>query len=217
MTPLDPLASRSPRLTGPDHQVVEPATGAPLATLRLAAPGDVPGATARALAAQPGWAAAPHTRRAAVLRRAGDLFAAHTDELLHVLPGGPDTGRALVADPRTPVISFTGSTAAGREVGESAGRLLKRAGRRPAAERRTVRCHPSGRNRVPPLIRHPGTASPPRSRTGHAYGRCPSDTGRGRAWIRPTAPRPASRPASPPRWTCGPRPCPAPAPDGARP
>ncbi|OKH94744.1 aldehyde dehydrogenase family protein [Streptomyces uncialis] len=242
MTPLDPLASRSPRLTGPDHQVVEPATGAPLATLRLAAPGDVPGATARALAAQPGWAAAPHTRRAAVLRRAGDLFAAHTDELrdwlvreagavpgmadfelrvaaqecyeaaalasrptgqvlatgsdrlsysrrvpvgvvgvvapfnaplilsirsvapalalgnavvlkpdartavcgglalaavlaaaglpddlLHVLPGGPDTGRALVDDPRTPVISFTGSTAAGREVGESAGRLLKRA------------------------------------------------------------------------------------------
>jgi benzaldehyde dehydrogenase (NAD) len=47
--------------------------------------------------------------------------------LLHVLPGGPDAGRALVADPRVRVISFTGSTAAGRAVGEAAGRHLKRA------------------------------------------------------------------------------------------
>ncbi|MDN0198805.1 benzaldehyde dehydrogenase [Streptomyces sp. S.PNR 29] len=47
--------------------------------------------------------------------------------LLHVLPGGPDAGQALVADPRVPVISFTGSTPAGRAVGEAAGRHLKRA------------------------------------------------------------------------------------------
>ncbi|MBX6168658.1 MAG: benzaldehyde dehydrogenase [Thermobispora bispora] len=47
--------------------------------------------------------------------------------LLHMLPGGPDAGEALVADPRIPVISFTGSTAAGRKVGEACGRLLKRA------------------------------------------------------------------------------------------
>ncbi|WP_061300577.1 benzaldehyde dehydrogenase [Herbidospora cretacea] len=47
--------------------------------------------------------------------------------LLHVLPGGPDVGEALVADPLVPVISFTGSTAAGRKVGEACGRLLKRA------------------------------------------------------------------------------------------
>ncbi len=47
--------------------------------------------------------------------------------LLHVLPGGPDGGEALVADPLVPVISFTGSTAAGRKVGEACGRLLKRA------------------------------------------------------------------------------------------
>ncbi|WP_043621181.1 benzaldehyde dehydrogenase [Nonomuraea candida] len=46
--------------------------------------------------------------------------------LLHVLPGGPEAGRALVEDPNIPVISFTGSTAAGRKVGEAAGRLLKR-------------------------------------------------------------------------------------------
>lgn len=49
------------------------------------------------------------------------------DGLLQVLPGGPETGRALVADPLVPVISFTGSTAAGRAVGEAAGRHLKRA------------------------------------------------------------------------------------------
>ena len=47
--------------------------------------------------------------------------------VLHVLPGGADAGEALVADPHTRVISFTGSTAAGRRVGEAAGRHLKRA------------------------------------------------------------------------------------------
>ncbi|MFF5701305.1 aldehyde dehydrogenase family protein [Streptomyces sp. NPDC012794] len=47
--------------------------------------------------------------------------------LLHVLPGGADTGAALVADPLVRVISFTGSTTAGRTVGELAGRHLKRA------------------------------------------------------------------------------------------
>lgn len=47
--------------------------------------------------------------------------------VLHVLPGGPDAGEALVADPNVRVISFTGSTAAGRLVGEAAGRHLKRA------------------------------------------------------------------------------------------
>ncbi len=47
--------------------------------------------------------------------------------VLHMLPGGADAGEALVADPHVRVISFTGSTAAGRKVGEAAGRLLKRA------------------------------------------------------------------------------------------
>jgi benzaldehyde dehydrogenase (NAD) len=48
------------------------------------------------------------------------------DGLLHVLPGGADAGQALVADPNVRMISFTGSTAAGRQVGETAGRMLKR-------------------------------------------------------------------------------------------
>jgi benzaldehyde dehydrogenase (NAD) len=47
--------------------------------------------------------------------------------LLHVIPGGPDAGEALITDPLVRVISFTGSTAAGRRVGELAARHLKRA------------------------------------------------------------------------------------------
>src|SRR6266576_219690 len=46
--------------------------------------------------------------------------------LLHVLPGGPDVGEALVADPLVRLISFTGSTAAGRRVGQLAAEHLKR-------------------------------------------------------------------------------------------
>jgi benzaldehyde dehydrogenase (NAD) len=46
--------------------------------------------------------------------------------LLHIVPGGPATGQALIAEPRVRVVSFTGSTAAGRAVGELAARHLKR-------------------------------------------------------------------------------------------
>ncbi|MGW4004500.1 aldehyde dehydrogenase family protein, partial [Streptomyces nigra] len=49
------------------------------------------------------------------------------EDVLHVLPGGAEAGQALVADPHVPVVSFTGSTGAGRAVGEAAGRHLKRA------------------------------------------------------------------------------------------
>jgi benzaldehyde dehydrogenase (NAD) len=47
--------------------------------------------------------------------------------VLQMLPGGADVGEAMVTHPLVPVISFTGSTAAGRRVGELAGRHLKRA------------------------------------------------------------------------------------------
>ncbi len=46
--------------------------------------------------------------------------------LLHVLPGGPEAGEALITDPLVRIVSFTGSTAAGRRVGELAARHLKR-------------------------------------------------------------------------------------------
>jgi len=46
--------------------------------------------------------------------------------LLHVVPGAGEIGQALVEDPNLRMISFTGSTATGRKVGEAAGRGLKR-------------------------------------------------------------------------------------------
>ncbi len=241
MTFLDLTTRPSHDLTGPEHTVTEPATGDALGTVTLATAEDVAAAARTGSTAQTAWARAPHLTRAAVLRRAGDLFAGHaglrewlvreagsipgkadfelhvaaqecyeaaalasrpagqvlpTEEprlsytrrvpvgvvgviapfnaplilsirsvapalalgnavvlkpdprtavcgglalaavfeeaglpegLLHVLPGGPQTGQALVADPLVPVVSFTGSTAAGRAVGEAAGRHLKRA------------------------------------------------------------------------------------------
>ncbi|MEU3776005.1 aldehyde dehydrogenase family protein [Streptomyces sp. NPDC032472] len=239
---LDPtLWQDGPTLTGGTAPVVEPATGRTLATLDLAAPADVAEAAVRARAAQQDWARATHLDRAAVLRRAGDLFTAHAAELrewlvresgsipgkadfelhvaaqecyeaaalasrpagqvlpseaprlsftrrvpagvvgvvapfnaplilairsvapalalgnavllkpdrrtavcgglalsavfaaaglpgglLHVLPGGAETGAAVVAEPLVRVVSFTGSTAAGRSVAELGGRHLKR-------------------------------------------------------------------------------------------
>ncbi|MBP0456820.1 aldehyde dehydrogenase family protein [Streptomyces montanisoli] len=242
MTLLDPKTWQPAPLSGGDMPVVEPATGETLATVALAAPTDVAAAARAARKARRDWAATPGFLRAAVLRRAGDLFAEHAPELrtwlvresgsiegkadfelhvaaqecyeaaalatrptgqvlaseeprrsftrrvpagtvgviapfnaplilsirsvapalalgnavvlkpdprtavcgglalaavfaaaglpgelLHVVPGGAAVGQALVADASVPVLSFTGSTAAGRAVGESAGRLLKRA------------------------------------------------------------------------------------------
>jgi benzaldehyde dehydrogenase (NAD) len=226
---------------GGEAAVTEPATGAELGRTGIAAPADVAAATAAAAAAQAGWAATPHTERAAVLRRAGDIWRANAAEieqwniresgkippaaqfethvateevyeaatlpsrpygellpsesphlsfaervpvgvvgviapfnfpqilairsvapalalgnavvlkpdprtavcggvvlarvfeeaglpegLLHVLPGGADAGEALITDPLVRVISFTGSTAVGRHVGQLAAAHLKR-------------------------------------------------------------------------------------------
>ncbi|MGH3478969.1 MAG: benzaldehyde dehydrogenase, partial [Nocardioidaceae bacterium] len=221
---------------------VEPATGAELGRMGHATAEDVAEAGKSAQEAQKEWAALPHTARAAVLRKAGDLWGRHADEIsgwnirevgavpgmagfaLHVaaeecyeaaslpsraigeilpseqprlsmarrmpsgvvgviapfnvpiilgirsvapalalgnavllkpdprtavtggtlmarifeeaglppgvlqmLPGGAAVGEAMVTDPSVRVISFTGSTAAGRRVGELAGKHLKRA------------------------------------------------------------------------------------------
>lgn len=46
--------------------------------------------------------------------------------LFHVLPGGADTGAALVSEPLVDMISFTGSTKVGRQIGAIAGGQLKR-------------------------------------------------------------------------------------------
>ncbi len=46
--------------------------------------------------------------------------------LLHVLPGDAAVGEAMIADPDIAMISFTGSTAAGRKVGQLASQHLKK-------------------------------------------------------------------------------------------
>ncbi|PMS16832.1 benzaldehyde dehydrogenase [Trinickia dabaoshanensis] len=46
--------------------------------------------------------------------------------VLQVVPGDADAGQAVVEAPEVRMIAFTGSTAAGRKVGELAGRLLKK-------------------------------------------------------------------------------------------
>jgi benzaldehyde dehydrogenase (NAD) len=57
----------------------------------------------------------------AVFREAG-----LPEGLLQIVVGGADVGEALVTDPNVNVVSFTGSTAAGRRVGELAGGRLKK-------------------------------------------------------------------------------------------
>ena len=64
-----------------DRIVVEPATGKQLTTVGMATPDDVAAAATKAAAAQKDWAARPYTERAAVLRRAGQLFEQYADEI----------------------------------------------------------------------------------------------------------------------------------------
>jgi benzaldehyde dehydrogenase (NAD) len=46
--------------------------------------------------------------------------------LFHVLPGGIPTGESVVGEPLVDMVSFTGSTRAGRLIGAAAGAMLKR-------------------------------------------------------------------------------------------
>src|SRR5699024_10385410 len=62
--------------------VLEPATGSQIAEVGTASPDDVAQAGAAASDAQTEWAQRPHTERAAILRRAGDLFTEHAEEII---------------------------------------------------------------------------------------------------------------------------------------
>jgi benzaldehyde dehydrogenase (NAD) len=68
-------------VSGGEAPVREPATGAELGRVGIAAPADIAAAATAAAAAQPAWAALPHTERSAVLRRAGDIWTAHAAEI----------------------------------------------------------------------------------------------------------------------------------------
>ena len=67
---------------GGSLEVLEPATGATLTRVGAATAADVRRAAAEARAAQPGWAAAPYERRAAVLRKAARLLEENQEELI---------------------------------------------------------------------------------------------------------------------------------------
>ncbi|HEY1825813.1 MAG TPA: benzaldehyde dehydrogenase [Acidimicrobiales bacterium] len=62
--------------------VLEPATGAVLAQVGRASVSDVARASSVAKSSQSAWASAPFSERAAVLRRAGQLFEEHADEII---------------------------------------------------------------------------------------------------------------------------------------
>jgi benzaldehyde dehydrogenase (NAD) len=67
--------------SGGEYPVTEPATGGVLGALGAATPKDVAAAGKKAAEAQKGWAATSYEQRAAVLRKAGDLWARHADEV----------------------------------------------------------------------------------------------------------------------------------------
>ncbi|BBX65987.1 aldehyde dehydrogenase [Mycobacterium saskatchewanense] len=56
-----------------------------------------------------------------------DMFAdaGLPEGVLSIVPGGPDTGRALTANPEVDKFTFTGSSAVGREIGKIAAERLK--------------------------------------------------------------------------------------------
>jgi benzaldehyde dehydrogenase (NAD) len=64
-----------------EFAVTEKATGKQLGTVAMAAPEDIAKASAAAAAAQTAWAATPYTQRAAILRKAGDIWLSHAAEI----------------------------------------------------------------------------------------------------------------------------------------
>ena len=67
--------------SGGEYDVVEPATGRALGKIGAATPADVAKAAERADRAQQEWAALTYDARAAVLRRAAQLFTEHEEEI----------------------------------------------------------------------------------------------------------------------------------------
>ena len=77
---LDPFLADWRPGTGEPREIREPATGRPLLTLPQATPDDVARAAAAAAAAQPAWAETNYAERAAILRRAAEIYEAHRPE-----------------------------------------------------------------------------------------------------------------------------------------
>jgi acyl-CoA reductase-like NAD-dependent aldehyde dehydrogenase len=81
---------------GRDHEVVNPATGQPVRTVRLASVEDTDAAVAAAEAAGPAWRAVSPADRGMLLRRFAEVVDDHLDELaeLEVLNAGHTVGNA---------------------------------------------------------------------------------------------------------------------------
>ena len=67
--------------SGGEYPVIEPATGEELGTLGAATPQDVEAAGQKAAHAQKAWAATGIEERARVLRKAGELWGQHSEEV----------------------------------------------------------------------------------------------------------------------------------------
>ncbi len=81
-----------------DAPVIEPATGEELGTHRTRQPSTTwPRRRSARASRQREWAALPHSARAAVLRKAGDLFEEHDEEISSV-----DRARVAAASPSRP-------------------------------------------------------------------------------------------------------------------
>jgi benzaldehyde dehydrogenase (NAD) len=77
---LDPFLADWRPGTGAPRETREPATGRPLLTLPQATTDDVARAAATAAEAQPAWAETNYAERAAILRRAAEIYEAHRPE-----------------------------------------------------------------------------------------------------------------------------------------
>src|SRR5258706_6537509 len=77
---LDPFLADWRPGTGEPRETREPATGRPLLSLSQSKPEDVARAAGAAAAAQPAWADTSYAERAAVLRRAAEIYEAHRPE-----------------------------------------------------------------------------------------------------------------------------------------
>jgi benzaldehyde dehydrogenase (NAD) len=77
---LDPFLADWRPGTGAPREIREPASGRPLLTIPQSTPDDVAGAAARAAEAQPAWAETSYAERAAILRRAAEIYEAHRPE-----------------------------------------------------------------------------------------------------------------------------------------
>jgi acyl-CoA reductase-like NAD-dependent aldehyde dehydrogenase len=67
----------------------------------------------------------PETVLDAILVAEAIMEAGLPDGVLNILPGDRDTGARLVAHPGVDMVTFTGSTVSGRQIGEVCGRLLR--------------------------------------------------------------------------------------------